>query len=123
MASHVIAAGHGYLCTSPFDDAVTSLKDWAALQSWLENANHWRAITRLGAGVQVAHSRLSQHQHIPVLSGGNNAKYFDGVRAGRDGWRLRWGVYRTAGTRHGSNYSKGSATVIFNAIAICCKPA
>ena len=25
----LIAAGHGYLCTSLFDDAVVTLKDWA----------------------------------------------------------------------------------------------
>jgi hypothetical protein len=30
VASHLIAAGHGYLCTSSFDDAITTLKDWAA---------------------------------------------------------------------------------------------
>ena len=33
IATFLIAAGHGYLCTSSFDDAVATLKDWGVLRS------------------------------------------------------------------------------------------
>ena len=29
IAAHLIAAGHGYLCTASFDEAVETLKAWA----------------------------------------------------------------------------------------------
>jgi hypothetical protein len=33
IAMHLIRAGHGYLCTDSFDDAVATLKDWGVLRS------------------------------------------------------------------------------------------
>ena len=33
IGTFLIAAGHGYLCTSSFDDAVATLKDWGVLRS------------------------------------------------------------------------------------------
>ena len=36
MAAHLIACGHGYLCTSSVDDAVTQLKDLGILPSRIE---------------------------------------------------------------------------------------
>ena len=36
IATFLIAAGHGYLCTSDFDDAVATLKDWGVLRSGID---------------------------------------------------------------------------------------
>ena len=36
IAAHLIACGHGYLCTSSFDDAVATLKDLGILRSNIE---------------------------------------------------------------------------------------
>jgi hypothetical protein len=33
VASHLVAAGHGYLCSSSFDDIIATLKHWGAVQS------------------------------------------------------------------------------------------
>jgi hypothetical protein len=33
VASHLVAAGHGYLCSASFDDIVLTLKDWGVLRA------------------------------------------------------------------------------------------
>jgi hypothetical protein len=33
IATFLIASGHGYLCTSSFDDAVATLKDWGVVRA------------------------------------------------------------------------------------------
>jgi hypothetical protein len=33
VASHLVAAGHGYLCSDSFDDVVVTLKDWGIVRS------------------------------------------------------------------------------------------
>jgi hypothetical protein len=33
VASHLIAAGHGYLCSSDYRDVIETLKQWGALRS------------------------------------------------------------------------------------------
>ena len=33
IASHLVAAGHGYLCSASFDDIIATLKDWGVLRS------------------------------------------------------------------------------------------
>jgi hypothetical protein len=33
IASHLVAAGHGYLCSASFDDIIATLKDWGVVRS------------------------------------------------------------------------------------------
>jgi hypothetical protein len=33
VASHLVAAGHGYLCSDSFEDIVATLKDWGIVRS------------------------------------------------------------------------------------------
>jgi hypothetical protein len=32
VASHLVAAGHGYLCSDSFDDIIATLKDWGIVR-------------------------------------------------------------------------------------------
>jgi hypothetical protein len=36
VASHLVAAGHGYLCSDSFDDIVATLKDWGIVRSGIQ---------------------------------------------------------------------------------------
>jgi hypothetical protein len=36
VASHPVAAGHGYLCSDSFDDIIVTLKDWGIVRSGIQ---------------------------------------------------------------------------------------